>query len=44
MAKNPDSKEFIPQSLYEKFPNLNERINEETQKVKSNNNRDFTLN
>ena len=44
MAKNPDSKEFIPQNLYEKFPDLNEQINKESQKVKSNSNHDFTLN
>lgn len=44
MAKNPDSKEFIPQNLYEKFPDLNEQINKESQKIKSNSNHDFTLN
>ena len=43
MAKNPDSKEFIPQNLYEKFPDLNEQINKESQKIKSNSNHDFTL-
>ena len=35
MAKNPDSKEFIPQNLYDKFPDLDKRIKEESQKVSS---------
>lgn len=55
MAKNPDSKEFIPQDLYERFPNLNEQIISAEQAIsaeqevkksspQSLSTRDFTLN
>lgn len=42
VAKNPDSKKFIPQNLYERFPDLSGEITKAEQRVKDNSGRDFS--